>query len=119
MEAGTHERRGGAPEPIRSILERFLARSGIGRPARWRRVAEAWCEAAGTDLADHTRLMAFRRGILEVAVDSAPLLQELAHFRKAELLARLREVLGTIYVRDIRFRPGPVGGEDPAGSEGR
>ena len=47
-----------------------------------------------------------RRGVLEVEVDSAVLLQELAHFHKRRLLRELRGRLPDTPLNDLRFRNG-------------
>jgi len=112
MDAPTRSYRHGAPEPIGDVLARYLGQSGLLRPRAQRRLANAWCEAVGGDVAEHTRLVGFRRQVLEVVVDSAPRLHELANFHKAGILLRLRDALGSTYVRDIRFRPGPMAADE-------
>ena len=108
MDAATSTR-GGGIEPIGPILARCMRSWGLLRPTRQRRLARAWCEAVGPETARHTRILSFRRGVLEVAVDSAARLQELVCFEKSAILDRLRQNLGSMYVRDIRFRPGGTG----------
>lgn len=108
MDGATPSTRGGLPEPLGKILSRYMRQSGLLRRRAQRQMAGAWCQAVGEEVARHTRIVGFRRNVLEVAVDSAPRLQELANFEKAAILLRLREVLGPACVRDIRFRPGPL-----------
>jgi predicted nucleic acid-binding Zn ribbon protein len=69
---------------------------------------EAWTEAAGPATAEHTQVGSYRRGVLEVIVDSAVLLQELAHFQKKLLLEQLRRKLPNTSFTDLRFRAGVV-----------
>ena len=56
----------------------------------------------------HTRVAGLRRGVLEVEVDNAVLLQELAHFHKRRLLEQLRGRLPGTTLTDLRFRAGVV-----------
>jgi hypothetical protein len=53
-----------------------------------------------------------RRGVLEVIVGNAVLMQELAHFQKRRLLEQLRSRLPGTTLTDLRFRAGVVKAED-------
>jgi len=53
-----------------------------------------------------------RRGILEVTVGNAVLLQELAHYQKRRLLEQLRGRLPGTTLTDLRFRAGVIKGND-------
>src|SRR6476659_9686338 len=81
------------PESLGEILSRVFSARGWGRKQDRLRLERAWAEAAGPDYAAHTRVGALKRGVLEVEVVGAVLLQELAHYHKRRLLARLREQL--------------------------
>ena len=94
------------PEPIGEILSRLFTARGWGRRQDRLRLEEAWAEAAGPEIAPHTRVAALRRGVLEVQVANAVLLQELAHFHKRRLLEHLRGRLPGSPVKDLRFRAG-------------
>ena len=47
-----------------------------------------------------------RRGVLEILVDNAVLLQELAHYQKRRLLEKIRQRLPGMPINDLRFRAG-------------
>ena len=94
------------PEPLGEILSRVFSARGWGRKQDRLRLERAWAEAAGPEYAAHTRVGALRRGVLEVEVVGGVLLQELAHFHKRRLLARLREQLPGTTLSDLRFRAG-------------
>jgi len=96
------------PEPVGEILGRLFAARGWGRRQERLRLEEAWAASAGPEIARHTRAGALRRGILEVMVDNAVLLQELAHFQKRRLLEQLRRRLPSTTLADLRFRAGVV-----------
>jgi predicted nucleic acid-binding Zn ribbon protein len=96
------------PEALRDILGRLFAAKGWGRRQERLQLEQAWTESAGPQTAKHTQVGSFRRGVLEVMVDNAVLLQELAHFQKRPLLEKLRRRLPGTSFTDLRFRAGVV-----------
>jgi predicted nucleic acid-binding Zn ribbon protein len=94
------------PERLGEILGRLFAARGWGRRQERLRLEQAWAEAAGPEHAAHTRANSLRRGVLEVVVDNAVLLQELAHYHKRRLLEQLRRRLPGTPLNDLRFRAG-------------
>jgi predicted nucleic acid-binding Zn ribbon protein len=94
------------PEPLGEILSRVFTARGWGRKQDRLRLEQAWAAAVGPEYATQTRLGGLRRGVLEVEVTSAVLLQELAHFHKRRLLQALREALPGTTLSDLRFRAG-------------
>lgn len=102
MSAGV--RRGGEPERLGEILARVIEDTRLFSRREQEDLVGAWRDVAGPDIAVHTTVRTFKAGVLTVAVDSAPLLQELTVFMREELLRGLRERLGGIHVEDLRFR---------------
>jgi predicted nucleic acid-binding Zn ribbon protein len=96
------------PEPIGEILGRLFAARGWGRRQERLRLEDAWAMAAGPEWARQTRVGGLRRGVLEIEVGNAVLLQELAHFHKRRLLEQLRRRLAGATVNDLRFRAGVI-----------
>lgn len=94
------------PEPLGEILSRLFTARGWGRRQDRLRLEQAWNEVVGAEQAPHTRPGTLRRGVLEVVVDNAVLLQELAHFHKRRLLEQLRRRLPGTPLTDLRFRAG-------------
>jgi predicted nucleic acid-binding Zn ribbon protein len=94
------------PEGIGNILGRLFTGRGWGRRQERLQLEKAWAEAAGPAHAAHTRVGTVRRGVLEVVVDNAVLLQELAHYHKRRLLESLRKQLPNTPLSDLRFRAG-------------
>lgn len=92
------------PEPLGEVLSRLFIARGWGRKQDRLRLEAAWSEAAGPETAANTRIGALKRGVLEVEVIGAVLMQELAHFRKRPILQKLREQLPGMTVSDLRFR---------------
>jgi predicted nucleic acid-binding Zn ribbon protein len=94
------------PEGLGEILSRLFTARGWGRRQGRLHLERAWEEAAGQDVAQQTRVGALRRGVLEVTVANAVLLQELTHFHKRRLLEQLRVKLPSTPITDLRFRAG-------------
>jgi predicted nucleic acid-binding Zn ribbon protein len=96
------------PTAIGDVLAELMAKKGFGRVQSARAYEAAWREAAGELLAEHTRLGALRRGVLEVTVGNSTLLQELV-FRKGDLLVAVQQQLPEEGIGELRFRLGAVG----------
>lgn len=94
------------PEPRRlsEALAELVAVRGLAGTLASRQLREAWSAVAGPVIARHTRVVGLRRGVLEIAVDNAPLLSELRAFHKDALLAAVRAAPAVEGVRDLRFR---------------
>lgn len=96
------------PEPIGEILSRLFTARGWGRRQGQLHLERAWNEVVGPEFASHTRVNGLRRGVLEIMVGNAVVLQELAHFHKRRLLEALRRKLTTTPLTDLRFRAGLI-----------
>src|SRR2546421_9573727 len=94
------------PERLAEILGRLFTARGWGRRQGRLHLERAWAEAAGPEYARHTRVVALRRGVLEVEVANAVLLQELTHYHKKRLLQAVRGRLSNTTLTDLRFRAG-------------
>ena len=94
------------PENLKEILSRLFAARGWARRQGRLHLERAWETAVGPEFAPHTRLAAIRRGVMEVEVDNAVLMQELAMFHKRKLLAQLRELLKGTTLSDLKFKAG-------------
>jgi predicted nucleic acid-binding Zn ribbon protein len=96
------------PEPLGEILSRLFVAKGWGRRQAQLHLEQAWAEAVGPEGTKHTRVAGLRRGVLEVMVGNAVLLQELAHYGKRRLLEELRRRLPGTTLTDLRFRAGVI-----------
>jgi hypothetical protein len=94
------------PEPIKEILARLFTARGWGRRQARLHLERAWSAIVPPEYAADTRVLGLKRGILEVEVNSAALLQELAHFHKRRLLEALRDQLPGQPLKELRFRAG-------------
>jgi hypothetical protein len=107
------------PELLGEILSRLFTARGWGRRQDRLRLERAWSDAVATcGLAqEQTRVASLRRGVLEVVIGNAVLLQELAHFHKRRLLEQLRSRLPGTTLTDLRFRAGVIPKTDSSSQE--
>ena len=101
--------RGRGPRRLGDTLGDLFAAKGYGRLRSRGELEAAWESAVGEAGRGRTRVEGVRHGVLTVAVADHALLEELAAFRKAELLAALRRELPDARLLDLRFRYGMVG----------
>jgi predicted nucleic acid-binding Zn ribbon protein len=94
------------PRALADILGELFAARGYGRSLARQELEDAWSAAVGEPLCRQTHLGEVRRGVLNVSVSHPALLEELAAFRKAELLTALRQGAPGTTIHDIRFRVG-------------
>lgn len=94
------------PEKLTDILGKLFTSRGWGRKNDRMRLESAWAEAAGDAFVKETRVLGMKRGVLEVEVRTAVLLQELSHYHKRSLLGKLRTSLTGLTLTDIKFRAG-------------
>ena len=92
------------PENLSDILGRLFTSRGWGRKNDRLRLESAWASAAGEELLKDTAVLGLRRGVLEVAVRNAVLLQELTQFHKRTLLTKLRTAMPGVTLTDLKFR---------------
>ncbi len=96
------------PELIKEVLSRLFTARGWGRRQGRLHLERAWCDAVGADYETNTRVLGLKRGILEIEVASAVLVQELSHYHKRRLLEALRAKLPGELIRELRFRVGKI-----------
>jgi len=101
------------PRPLTDILGELFAARGFSRLRARKELEDAWNGAVGEPAWRQTRLGEVRRGVLNVTVGHSALLEELASFRKADLLAAIREAAPGTVIHDLRFRVGPLDSNAP------
>jgi hypothetical protein len=94
------------PEPIKEVLARLFTARGWGRRQGRMQLERAWAEAVGADYESHTRVLALKRGVFEIEVASAVLVQELTHYHRKRLIAELRQKLPGQAIKDVKFKVG-------------
>jgi predicted nucleic acid-binding Zn ribbon protein len=95
----------GGMAALQELLEGTLAGLDMGPKLREQTALRAWEQVVGRVVGTHARAEAMRDGVLIVLTDSPAWAQEL-HMREAELLARLRSLLGEDAVDGIHFSSG-------------
>ena len=91
-------------ERLGKVLARTLSKKGLDQELRIRALKGKWRRAVGVEIASHTRVVAFSRGVLQVEVDSSALLQELASMYREGISHSLASGDNPLAVREIRFR---------------
>jgi len=81
-----------AATQMADALQGFLCKSGLAAAIKHPGIHDVWQRIVGPELAKHTRVTAFRRGVVEVAADSSALLNDLQFHRAALLKDFQREV---------------------------
>jgi hypothetical protein len=99
-------RRSSAARPAGEFVSAALKDLGVV-PARVAAPVEAaWSQVAEPSWRPHVKLARIQGGVLEVAVTSAPLREELAQFHAQRLLAVLRQALPETTLVGLRFVAG-------------
>ncbi len=89
-------------EHIGIVMQQVLREMGLERPLLEHRIVEAWPSLMGTMIAQYTRKVEFKNGVLFVYLSSAPLRQEL-FLARFELVRKLNEYVGADIVHDVRL----------------
>ena len=92
------------PLPLSFALSELIALRGFARVRSDSELEAAWKVVAGPETATKTRPLAITRGTLTVAVENAPLLSELASFRKSELLQNLKQQYPHLKIKTLKFK---------------
>ncbi len=90
-------------KPFRSLIANLMVARGYARQQEANAVADAWFVVAGPAAAGRSRAGKVFRGVLQVFVDDATLMQELT-FRKRKLVEELARRLPDHKIRDVRFK---------------
>lgn len=96
------------PRALSEVLGELFTVRGYGRLQALRELEQAWNCAVGEPYCRLTSVGELRRGVLSVTVAHPTLLEELAAFRKREILQALHTGALGATIEDIRFRIGPV-----------
>jgi hypothetical protein len=96
------------PQPLSSAIAQVVAMRGLAQEGSRTQLATAWRDVAkqvaGEAIVRSTRVINLNRGVLVIAVASAPVLGELVSFHKSALLKALKEHHGDLKIRDLKFK---------------
>ena len=87
-------------EPVGPVLGNLLRGLGLDQRLREFRAIEVWKAQVGETIAENTRPVGIRNGVLFVEVSSSVWMQELVLLR-GEIIERLNQELGETIVRRI------------------
>lgn len=102
MNEDRRRRRPDQLRPASEVLAGVLDGLGLGRRLREQEAVTRWSEVVGPEIAQRSRALRIKGGVLYVQVQSASWSQEL-RFLKARLIERFDTVVGPGRVKDIRF----------------
>ena len=88
---------------LADLMPLILSKIGVPDRNAQARIIEEWPQIVGDHLARHSRPVALRSGILQIAVIYAPVRYDLERNHKSSILKKLAEALGAGVVRGIRF----------------
>ena len=90
--------------PIGEAIGDVLKNIGFHRRKSLAGLEDIWRDCVGQEASKHTRVAGFRAGVLTVEVDSSAWLQELSSFYREEILDKLRESSGKLYIGGLKFK---------------
>jgi predicted nucleic acid-binding Zn ribbon protein len=101
---------------LKSALGRFLKANGLQGAGKRQQLESAWSRIVGLELVRHTRVLGFRRGTVEIGVESSALMNEI-RFHQAALLADLQREAPRPAITGISFSLIPMQERDEGPAE--
>ena len=89
-------------KPLKDVVDQLLRAYGLGERLDEISLVKSWEETVGKMIAKHTTDIYFKRGVLYIKLDSAPLRHELS-LAKSKLIERLNDQAGKRMVLDIKL----------------
>jgi predicted nucleic acid-binding Zn ribbon protein len=93
------------PASVSELLSSIFSGKPAGSRLKEGKIWEVWNSAVGPQIASRARPTAIRNGILTVAVNSSPWLQQL-NFLKVGIRDKLNEAIGEEMIKDIFLKAG-------------
>lgn len=87
---------------LKSALGAFLKANGLQGAAKHPQLDSAWDRIVGPEFVRHTRVLGFRKGVVEIGVDSSALMNEI-RFHRAALLSDLQREIRRPAITGISF----------------
>jgi len=88
-------------------LKGFLRSNGLEALLKYPKLTRKWREVVGPEVAAQSRVQAFRHGVVEIAVASSSLKNDLA-FSRRSILSRLKREIKKPYISGISFIVKPI-----------
>ncbi|MFQ6675088.1 MAG: DUF721 domain-containing protein [Fidelibacterota bacterium] len=89
-------------QDIKSVLEKFLRKTGMDKPVLQNRALVVWNEVVGDTVAGRAQPEEVKHGVLVVKVDTPVWRNELS-LRKSEIVKALNRAIGESVIKDIRL----------------
>lgn len=89
-----------AEKPLKVLIDEMLRAYGLGHKLDEISLLKSWENVVGKMIARHTTDLFYKKGLLYITLDSAPLRQELS-FAKSKLIEKLNEEAGKTMVTEI------------------
>ena len=90
-------------QAIGDIVAEFLRESGLEKPLMERQVVASWNDVMGKTVADLTRSVELKDGVLTVKISSAALKAQLFECRR-EVVKKMNDVVGCEVVKEVKLR---------------
>lgn len=87
-----------------AALSQLIALKGLANTRGDEQLTETWNTIAGERIAERTAVMGVHRGVLQIAVVSSAMMNELAAFHKGRLVNEFKENHAELKIKDIKFR---------------
>lgn len=95
------QRRRGEPTPLAETLDAVRRELGLGDPGQFETIRSGWSEAVGSALAERSRALDLRDGVLRIRADDAVAATEL-RYRATEIQAWAERVAPGCGVAKVR-----------------
>ena len=102
--------------PLKSALNAFLKANGLQGAVKHPQLDSAWGRIVGPEFVRHTRVLGFRKGTVEIGVESSALMNEI-RFHRAALLADLQREIRRPAITRISFSLIPTQESDEGPAE--
>jgi len=91
-----------APSQIGEVIKETLKRLGIKKSSISGLLPGEWRGLVGEKIANYSRILGFRKGVLLIEVGSSSLLYEIEVIRREEILTKIRERFPTKNIRGLK-----------------
>ncbi len=101
---------------LKSALSAFLKANGLQGAGKHPQLDSAWGRIVGPELVRRTRVLAFRKGVIEIGVESSALMNEI-RFHRAALLEDLQREIRRPAIMGLSFSLVPTQESDDGPAE--
>lgn len=92
------------PQPLAKALSELIAMRGFARVRGKTQLNDIWRDVAGDHIAEYTKPIEVKRGVLHIAVSNSAMLGELVSFHQMNLLAELTSKHADLKIKSLKFK---------------